>query len=105
MDLTAYERITKRLERIEDKLDQLRGLFTQAREAIMADLDSLAEEVERNTAVDQSAITLLNGLAAQIESLKSDPAALQALVDDLRASSTNLANAVAANTPAEPSAP
>jgi hypothetical protein len=100
MDLTAYERITKRLERIEDKLDQLLVSFTQAKEAIMADLGSLTAEVERNTAVDQSAITLLNGLAAQIESLKSDPVALQALADQLKGSSDNLAAAVVANTPA-----
>lgn len=102
MDLTAYERITKRLERIEDKLDQLLTTFSQAKETIMADLAGLKAEVERNTAVDQSAITLLNGLAAQIESLKTDPAALQALADQLKASSNDLAAAVAANTPASP---
>jgi len=66
----------------------------------MADLSALTAEVTRNTEVSASAITLLNGLAAQIEALKTDPAALQQLADQLRASSDSLAAAVVANTPA-----
>jgi len=64
----------------------------------MADLTALTAEVARNTEVDQSAITLLNGLAAQIEALKTDPVALQALADTMRGSSDALAAAVVANT-------
>ena len=67
----------------------------------MADLTALTAEVTRNTDVDQSAIILLNGLAAQIQALKTDPVALQALADQLKASSTALADAVTKNTPAE----
>jgi len=67
-----------------------------------ADLTGLTAEVTRNTTVDDSAIALLNGLAAQIESLKADPVALQALADSIRTSSDNLAAAVVANTPAAP---
>lgn len=63
-------------------------------------LDALTAEVARNTAVDESAITLLNGLAAQIIELKTDPVALQALADSLQGSSNALAAAVIANTPA-----
>lgn len=63
------------------------------------ELDALELEVSRNTEVDQSAITLLNGLAAQIEALKTDPVKLQALADNLRSSSDALAAAVVANTP------
>lgn len=66
----------------------------------MADLTALTAEVTRNSDVDQSAIILLNGLAAQIVALKTDPVALQALADQLKASSTALADAVTANTPA-----
>jgi hypothetical protein len=66
----------------------------------MADLTALQAEVARNTDVDSSAITLLNGLAAQIEQLKTDPAALQALADSLRQSSDALSAAIVANTPA-----
>jgi hypothetical protein len=63
-------------------------------------LSPLTAEVTRNTEVDQSAITLLNGLAAKIEELKADPVALQALADQLKGSSDTLAAAVVANTPA-----
>ena len=68
--------------------------------ALTADLTALTAEVARNTAVDQSAIALLTGLAAQIEALKTDPVALQALADTMKGSSDALAAAVLANTPA-----
>jgi hypothetical protein len=70
---------------------------------VTQELQSLTEEVSRNTAVDQSAIQLLNGLAEKIEAIKQDPIALQALASDMRASSDALAAAVVANTPAAPS--
>jgi hypothetical protein len=70
----------------------------------MAVLDDLRAQVQRNTQLDESAIALLNGLAAQIESLKTDPVALQGLADELRSSSDRLFDAVKANTPAEPGA-
>ena len=66
----------------------------------MADLTALTAEVTQNSAVVDSAITLMNGLAAQIEVLKTDPAALQDLANTIRASSDRLAAAVVANTPA-----
>jgi len=64
------------------------------------DLGPLTAEVTRNTEVDGSAIALLNGLSAKIAELKNDPVALQALADQLKASSDSLAAAVVANTPA-----
>jgi chromosome segregation ATPase len=97
---------------LNDKIDSILILFTRIesslavltmkQEQVMADLTALTAEVERNTAVDQSAIALLNGLAAQIEALKTDPVALQNLADTMRGSSDELAAAVAANTPAAP---
>ena len=67
----------------------------------MATLVDLKAEVERNTAVVASAITLIDGLADRIEDLKNDPVELQALADQLRSDSSLLGDAVAANTPAE----
>jgi hypothetical protein len=67
-------------------------------------LDALTAAVEAESTVEQSAITLIGGLAAQIQDLiaKSgntvDPVALQALVDKMTASQTALAVAVTANT-------
>ena len=64
------------------------------------ELDSLTQEVHANSAVVDSAITLINGLAARIEDLKDDPTQMQALADELRAKSVALGEAVKANTPA-----
>ena len=66
-----------------------------------AELDRLSAEVERNTSVDAGAIALLNKLAEMIRAGANDPVAMKKLADDLSASSTTLAEAVAANTPAE----
>lgn len=69
----------------------------------MATLADLQAAVARDTAVDQSAITLLNGLSAKLQELVNagaDPAAFQKLADDLAATTDALAAAVTANTPA-----
>lgn len=64
------------------------------------DLKALTDAVARNKTVADSAIALIQGLAAQIEANKNDPAALQALADSLNAEDDSLAAAVTANTPA-----
>ncbi len=64
------------------------------------DLSALEAEVARDQTVNASAITLLSSLASQLEALKNDPAAIQALADSLKASQDALAAAVVANTPA-----
>jgi len=72
----------------------------QGEQIIMADLTNLTTQVKNTTDVEQSAIVLLKGLADQIAQLKTDPAALQALADQLKSKSDELAAAVTANTPA-----
>lgn len=79
-------------------LTRLRAL-TKEIKTMASNLDALTAEVARNTEVDESAITLLKGLAAKIEEMKNDPAALQKLADDMKASSDKLAEAVVTNTP------
>ena len=64
-----------------------------------AQLDALQAAVTAEDTVIDSAITLLQGLAAEIISLKNDPVALQALADDVTAKTTALSQAVTANTP------
>ena len=65
----------------------------------MAILDSLTDEVAQTRAVAASAVVLINGLSDKLdEALASnDPAAVQALADDLRASREALAAAVTNN--------
>lgn len=103
-----------RLERIEAKLDRvLRELsfiaFTvnlnrKLELAMSKELDDLTAEVAADTAVESSAVTLIQGLAAQIAAAGTDPVALKALTDSLTTSSTALAAAVTANTPVAPTA-
>lgn len=71
-------------------------------ELIMTVLDDLKAQVAANTTVSQSALTLINGIAARIAAAGVDPAALQALTDSLKTDDAALAAAVAANTPAAP---
>lgn len=65
------------------------------------DLSALEAEVARNESVDDSASTLLDQLMAEVEANKGDPAAIQAIVDRVRASNDKLSAAVAKNTPAD----
>lgn len=107
--------MSKRLARINRKLDLILAqqdlIFSQLRimtlkgEQMAADLTELQAQVERNTTVVASAIDLLVGLAQQIEDLKADPVALQALADKIRNSTDALAAAVVANTPDAPTPP
>ncbi len=73
--------------------------------SMSAALDKITGEVTETKSIIESAVTLINGLAQQIRDLSEDPAALNALADDLDASSKSLADAVAANTPAAPPTP
>jgi uncharacterized membrane protein affecting hemolysin expression len=88
---------SKRLERIERKLDRI--LLTEAE--IMATMAELEIQVKANTDAEDSAVLLINGIAKQLSDLiaaGADPAKLQALVDQLKSHSDALAAAVVANT-------
>ena len=71
---------------------------------IMATIADIETEVTNETTVDQSVLTLVQGLVAQVEANKNDPAKLDALLAKMKANSQSLADAVVANTPAAPSA-
>lgn len=76
------------------------GVLIQKVSEMSAELDALSAEVTNATTVEQSAITLIQGLKAQLDAAGTDPVALKALSDSLGASDSALAAAVAANTPA-----
>jgi hypothetical protein len=66
----------------------------------MAVLDELTAEVTRTKGVAESAVALINGLADKLDVLIANgvtPEAVQALRDDLKASTDTLAAAVAEN--------
>jgi hypothetical protein len=86
--------------RIERKLDWIISYLQYEEAKMAADLAALTQQVAANTDAEASAITLLGNLSTMIASLKNDPAAIQALADQLKASQTALAAAIVANTPA-----
>lgn len=102
--MTQFEhRVMHRLKHIERLLLALRKFERKGGKKMTKELDDLQTSVAHNTDVEESAITLIQGLAAQIAAAGTDPVALQALTDSLNAESEKLAAAVAANTPAQPS--
>lgn len=75
--------------------------LAQMENRIMAALDDLQAEVEENSTVIGSAVALLKGLKEKLDAAGTDPVKLKALSDQLDAQNKALAEAVAANTPAE----
>ena len=71
-------------------------------EKIMSALDDLTAQVAANKTVIDSALALINGIAARITAAGTDPAALAALTTSLKSEDDELAAAVAANTPPTP---
>lgn len=70
----------------------------------MNELEALKAEVAATVTIEQSAITLINGIAARITAAGTDPAALSALTAQLTDSASALSAAISANTPAAPAA-
>ena len=97
--------VTKKLEIIIEKLEnQEKILLWILRKEYQMDgeLDALTAQVAANTTVETSAVTLIQGLAAQIAAAANDPAKLTALTATLKTSADALAAAITANTPAAP---
>ncbi len=92
--ILATEAILHRLSKLKKEIKKM-----------ALDLTALTQAVNDEKTVEQSAITLLGGLAQKIADLIAasgntvDPAALQAIVDEINTNKQALADAVAANTP------
>jgi len=100
MDVHIYlhgdDDVNSKLDRILKQLGVI-----QAQEHIMSkELDDLTLQVKANTDAEESAIALINGIAARIAAAGTDPAALTALTASLKTDADQLAAAVLANTPA-----
>jgi rubrerythrin len=107
-----YDNVLALLGRIRqcqgEILYELRALRkgAQRQEASMAEhLTRLTEEVRKTSTVAQSAVQLISGLADQLRAAATDPTRINELADELAASSSNLAAAIAANTTAEGETP
>lgn len=89
------------------KLDQLlagqarlEALLTTESETTMATIDDLITQVQNQTTITSSAVTLLNGLSAQLASAGTDPTKLANLASAIKTNTDALAAAVKENTPA-----
>ncbi len=99
MDIHVYVHSSQEsalLTEISNKLSKL----LKKQETMSQELDDLTARVAANGDVQQSAITLLQGLKAALDAAGTDPAALKALSESLGAQDQALADAIVANTPA-----
>ena len=80
---------------LDAKLDQL---LEKENQELMT-LDELQAQVTETNTVAASAVTLIQGIAAQLLECKNDPAKIAELAASLKGSSDALAAAVTANTP------
>ncbi len=92
---TFDDEVVSRLDQIQAMLEILLRKETD----MGTDLTALRDKVTKIETVGNSMKETMLGLAAQIADLKTDPAALQALADELNATADDWAAAVAANTP------
>jgi hypothetical protein len=88
---TIAEKILKSLHKVLKEL-----------KLMSASLDALTAQVAENTSAEESAITLINNIAAALAAAGTDPAALAELQRQLKVSGDALAAAVVANTAAAP---
>jgi hypothetical protein len=91
--------------RCDFRLDLIFDMLGQ----VMSALDDLKAEVAATVSVEQSAITLIQGIALQLQdalaaSANPDPALVD-LTTQLKTNADALAAAITANTPAAPPAP
>lgn len=84
--------------RIVDAMNQMEARMSKQ-------LDDLAAAVEKVNQVEASAVTLIRGLAQQIQDAGTDANKLNDLRDSLLSRAAELGDAVAANTPASPTPP
>ena len=95
-------RLDPRLEYHLHLIEQLLVAVLKKETRTMSALDDLTAAVANSTTVEQSAITLLNELAALITAAAGDPAALAALAATITSNADALATAVATNAPVPP---
>lgn len=86
-------KIFRTLVRLENKED-----------SIMANLDDLIAQVQKNEDAEASAVIVIQKLAAEMQASAGDPNKLSALVASMQTSAAALGAAIVAGTPAAPPA-
>ena len=97
MKIHVYHHPDFETNRKLDHILYLLRVIRQEEQKMSLELDELTAEVEETKGIEQSAIVLIEGIAAALAAAGTDPAALKALHDSLKTASDELAAAVAAN--------
>lgn len=82
--------------------ESVKTLIREGQTHMSAQMDALIVQVQHNNDVVQSALVFIKGLADQIKEAGNDTAKLQGVLTDLDTQDRQLADAIAANTPAQP---
>jgi hypothetical protein len=90
--------VHSQLINVSEQLDTIEGKVNK----VIMTLDDVQAAVTAEDTVIDSAIALIQGLAAQVAALKPNQKAIDALAADIKAKSDSLAAAVAANTTPTP---
>lgn len=91
---TYFEfQVLEALEQIESDIKFIKKELKR----MSTELDTLSQQVQETIGIEQSAIALIEGLAAKLEAIANDPAAVLALAEQLHVQSEALAAAVQAN--------
>jgi ABC-type transporter Mla subunit MlaD len=104
--LDRLDDVLRRLDHLSNQVDRLSRQLKQLETLMSKEMDDLEAAVAADTAVDQSAITLLEQISAKLAEAGTDRVKLATLAEGLKANREKLAAAVLANTPAaEPTPP
>lgn len=104
--MIRVDQVIQKLDKIIELLNKMNRNMNVLEVIMSVELDQLEAQVTKNTDVEQSAIVLINGIAAQVTKLAADLASAGvdnakalALAVQLKNSADALAAAVVANTP------
>lgn len=80
------------------------GKILKKENQIMATLQDVLVETHNESDLDDSIITLLNGIVQQLKDAQAsqDPAQIQAVIDQIASNKKKLSDAITANTPVNP---
>jgi hypothetical protein len=104
--MSRFDAVEARLDFLVGRINRLTGMaLGDARrdKAMAQSTEQLRAAVAAQQDATQSAITLIQGLADQIEEALGDDAEVERIAGEIRASAQNLAQAVTENTPFTPS--
>lgn len=93
------EQIKRQLARVEAKLDRLIATQIHTAGKIAMSIEDLRAEIERGTTIVERVEKCLQGLIQQVTDAKDNPAALDALIAQLKANHDRLVDAVAKGEP------